>query len=137
MVLDVIIDKLTLCCSKKIVYFFLLTFFCLIRRQAWFGTVFFIVFVIYYVSLRISNISRLIEWEISSLNCVFIFLSTSYYGDQTIYTVKFRGIYTVGKHRNTVGCVGIIFRRPTLDKYRYFSTHFVVWKTMFCVIFYG
>jgi hypothetical protein len=30
--------------------------------------------------------------------------------DQTIYTVKFRGIYTVGKHRNTVGCVGIIFR---------------------------
>jgi hypothetical protein len=78
MVLDVIIDKLTLCCSKKIVIFFLLTFFCLIRRQAWFGTVFFIVFVIYYVSLHFSNISRLIECEISTLNYVFIFLSTSY-----------------------------------------------------------
>jgi hypothetical protein len=29
--------------------------------------------------------------------------------DQTNYTEKFRGIFSVGKHRNTVGCVGIIF----------------------------
>jgi len=57
--------------------------------------------------------------------------------DQTIYTEKFRGIFSVGKHLNTVGCVGIIFPRPTLDKYRYFSAHFVVQKNMFCVIFYG
>ena len=78
MVLDVIIDKLTICCSKKIVYFLLLTFFCLVRRQAWFWTVFLLVFVIWNVSLHFSNIGRLIEWEISTLNCVFIFLSTSY-----------------------------------------------------------
>jgi hypothetical protein len=65
---------------------------------------------------------------------VLIFLNT---WDQTIYTEKFRGIFSVGKHRNTVGCVGIIFRRPTLDKYRYFSAHFVVQKNMFYVIFYG
>ena len=40
--------------------------------------------------------------------------SCSIFRDQTIYTQKFRGIFSVGKHRNSVGCVGIIFRRPPI-----------------------
>jgi hypothetical protein len=32
--------------------------------------------------------------------------------DQTNLIEKFRWIYTMGKHQNTVGCVCIIFQRP-------------------------
>jgi hypothetical protein len=33
---------------------------------------------------------------------------------------KKRGIYTLGNQRKTVGFVGIIFQRPTLDNLRFF-----------------
>jgi hypothetical protein len=42
-------------------------------------------------------------WKQSEKNKIIFFL------DQTNYTEKFRGIFSVGKHQNTVGCVGIIF----------------------------
>jgi hypothetical protein len=50
--------------------------------------------------------------------------------DQTNLTEKIRGIFSVGNQRNTVGFVGIIFQHPTLDKLRFFSTHFVWSKIM-------
>ncbi len=50
---------------------------------------------------------------------------------------KIRGIFSMGNQRNYVGFVGIIFQRPTLDKLRFFSTHFVWRKIMFYGMFYG
>ncbi len=57
--------------------------------------------------------------------------------DQTNLTEKNHGIFSMGNHRNTVGFVGIIFQRRTLDKLRFFSTHFVRRKIMFYGMFYS
>jgi hypothetical protein len=48
------------------------------------------------------------------------FLKPIHSGDQTNLTEKFRGIFSVGNQINSVGFVGIIFQRPTLDKLRFF-----------------
>ncbi len=57
--------------------------------------------------------------------------------DQTNLIEKIRGIFSVGNQRNSVGFVGIIFQRPTLDKLRFFCTHFVWRKIMFNGMCYG
>ncbi len=51
---------------------------------------------------------------LSLFKSLFVKFWFNFYRDQTIYTQKFRGIFSVGKHRNSVGCVGIIFRRPPI-----------------------
>jgi hypothetical protein len=56
----------------------------------------------------------------NTIFCRKSFFKALHSGDQTNLTEKFRGIFSVGNQINSVGFVGIIFQRPTLDKLRFF-----------------
>jgi hypothetical protein len=63
----------------------------------------------------VSKINTKIQFFVESS-----FLKPIHSGDQTNLTEKFRGIFSVGNQINSVGFVGIIFQRPTLDKLCFF-----------------